>query len=143
MPEHEQRAAVVAEAMTWLTTPWMHAARVKGAGVDCAQLPAAVYAATGVIPAIEPTYAEQWGLHRDRELYVEWVLRFGREIGRADLGPGDLVLWKYGRTFSHGAIVVDPPTVIHAWRMARGVTLDNMDQHEELRTRPARFFSLW
>ena len=136
------RAAVVAEAMTWLRTPWMHMARIKGAGVDCAQFPAAVFEAVGMIEPIAPDYPQQWALHRGEELYVEWVLRFGREIERAELKPADLVVWRWGRTFSHGAIIVEPPTVIHAYR-GIGVTLDNMDQHEELRTRPARFFSLW
>jgi cell wall-associated NlpC family hydrolase len=34
----DERAAVVAEARTWIKTPWRHMADIKGAGVDCAML---------------------------------------------------------------------------------------------------------
>ena len=35
--ESEARAAVIAEARTWIKTPWVHAADIKGAGVDCVE----------------------------------------------------------------------------------------------------------
>ena len=38
MSLHASRAAVVAEAIAWLGTPYHHRARIKGVGVDCAQL---------------------------------------------------------------------------------------------------------
>ena len=38
-----QRAAVVAEARSWIGTPYHHAADVKGHGVDCAMLLIRVY----------------------------------------------------------------------------------------------------
>ena len=36
---HDPRAAVVKEAESWIGTPFHHAARVKGAGIDCLMLP--------------------------------------------------------------------------------------------------------
>lgn len=33
------RARIVAEARTWIGTPWVHQHRAKGIGVDCAGLP--------------------------------------------------------------------------------------------------------
>ena len=45
-----RRAAVVAEAATWLRTPYHHMGRVKNAGTDCLMLLAEVYEAAGVIP---------------------------------------------------------------------------------------------
>ena len=36
------RARIVAEAMTWLGTPYHHRGKLKGIGVDCAQLPLCV-----------------------------------------------------------------------------------------------------
>ena len=54
MTEHEQRQAVVAEALTWLGTPYHHRARVKGAGVDCGQLLAAVFEGAGVLRHVDP-----------------------------------------------------------------------------------------
>lgn len=141
-PFAENRARVVAEAEAWLRTPYHASARVKGVGVDCAQLPMAVYFAAGEAPRIAASYAPDWHLHRNEELYVEWVLRYAREIEEAEVGPGDMVLWKFGRTFSHGAIVKDWPTCIHA-AIGVGVTLVDAAGDEELRTRPKRFFSVW
>ena len=42
------REAVVTEAASWIGTPFHHAARVKGAGVDCLMLLAEVYERAGV-----------------------------------------------------------------------------------------------
>lgn len=140
--EAEARAAIVAEAMTWLKTPYHHRARIKGAGVDCAQLPIAVYADLGLIPPIDPTYVRDWHLHRSEELYLGWVERYAEEIERDAVRPGDFGLWKYGRTFSHGAIAVDPPVMIHAY-LGRGVELIDVTGDEEMRTREARFFTLF
>jgi NlpC/P60 family putative phage cell wall peptidase len=143
--EAEQRQAVVAEALTWLGTPYHHRACVKGAGVDCAMLPLAVYKAVGFVPehTEAEAYPQDWHLHRDEERYLAFVRRFAREIEREALGPGDFVVWRWGRTFSHGAIVLSPPRVIHAFVEAERVSIDDMSVHEELRTRPVKCFSLW
>lgn len=136
------REAVVAEALTWLRTPYHHQARVRGVGVDCAQFPAAVYEAAGVIEHVDPRYTRDWHLHRSDELYLEWARSLAREIPEEEAGPGDFVIWKFGRTFSHGGIMLDYPTVIHSY-IGVGVSTDNINQHEELRTRPRVFFSVW
>ena len=142
MTETEQRDLVCREAMTWLGTPYHHQARVRGAGVDCAMFPAAVYEAAGVMPHVEPKYSREWHLHRGEELYIEWALKYAAEVDEASVGPGDFVVWRWGRTYSHGAIILDWPQVIHSY-IRIGVTLDDANQHEELRTRPRRFFSPW
>ena len=142
--EAAQRAAVVAEAMTWLGTPYHPRARVKGAGVDCAMLPSQIYFACGLIPLVDPEYSEQWHLHRDEELYLSFVKPHAREITREQIGPGDFAIWKIGRVYSHGAIITAlPSTIVHATLAANMVTLDDMDRDELLRTHPVRFWSLW
>ena len=141
--EAQERAAVVAEAKTWLRTPYHHRARVKGAGVDCGQLPIAVYSAIGLIDDIDPQYVQDWHLHRSEEKYLELIASTGaREITREEAGPGDFAVWKFGRTFSHGGILVEPPFVVHSY-VGVGVTLDKIDEHELLRTHEAKFFTLW
>lgn len=139
--ENEKRARVVAEAMTWLRTPYHKHGRVKGAGVDCSMLLAEVYEKAGIIARVYPEYAADWHLHKTRELYVEWLERFANEVTGRDPLPGDAVVWKFGRTFSHGAIVAEWPNVIQAY-MNRPVELANAMQDEELRTRPMRVFEM-
>ena len=144
MGEIEQRAAVVAEAMTWLKTPYHHHARVKGAGCDCAQFPAAVYEMAGLMDHVEPVYPHDWHMHRNEELYLEWADRVGAtEIPVEAAGPGDFIIWKFGRTFSHGAIFVEPPMIIHATQAAGMVTLDHWTADEELSSRAHKVFTFW
>jgi hypothetical protein len=89
-------------------------AMVKGAGVDCAQLLHAVFHRVGLIPALPiAPYSHQWHLHRSEEHYLRWVERCARRIAGPPL-PADLALWRIGRCFAHGAIVLDWPRIVHA-----------------------------
>lgn len=141
------RAEVVAEARTWLMTPYHHRARVRGSGVDCANLPAAVYEACGLAPHIDPEYSQQWMLHRDEEEFLNYVLPNAREIEFAAVKPGDLLVWKFYRTFSHSAIVIDLPIVIHSALVAGAVVEANIEIEamffDKGERRPVRCFTLW
>jgi cell wall-associated NlpC family hydrolase len=141
MTEADQRAAVTAIARSWLGTPYHHAARVRGAGCDCATLPAEVYAAAGMIPRIAiEHYPPDWHLHRSAERYLAHVLAHAREVP-APTGLGDFVLYRWGRAFAHGAIVIDWPTIIHAV-VHIGVVFDH-GEDGRLKGRERRFFTLW
>jgi len=140
MNELQQRQAVIAEARTWLSTPWHHDAAVKGAGVDCGQIIAKVFAAVGLIE--RPTVAEypsDWALHRSEERYLDVVQQYAHRIDAPQ--PGDIVVWKFGRTFSHGAIVVQWPQVIHAQRN-EGVCYADATKGI-LEGREHMFYSVW
>lgn len=109
------RAAIVAEARTWLKTPYHHRAMVKGAGVDCAMILVAVYSAVGLIEKFDTgEYPIDWALHRQEERYLGFLQKYGREVSTP--GIGDVTVWKIGRVFSHGGIVVGTDRVIHAHR---------------------------
>lgn len=136
--EDRLRAAVVGEAQSWIGTPFHHAARLKGVGVDCLMLLAEVYERAGVSFHIAPPfYVPDWHLHRDAERYRDGLLRYTQEVA-APL-PGDIALFRFGRTLSHGAIVTDWPHVIHAY-WAIGVVRGDATLHP-LKDRPARFFT--
>jgi NlpC/P60 family putative phage cell wall peptidase len=137
----EKRAEVVAEAMTWLGTKYHHQAAVKGAGADCARFPIAVYAACGVIEPISPQYLRDWHIRSRDELYLAWIERLGVQIEESEVLPGDYVVWRFGNTFSHGGIITEYPMVIHAY-IGIGVTLDDINAHEELRVRERRFYTV-
>lgn len=138
----EQRAAVVAEAKSWMLTPWAHQARVKGAGVDCANLVIASYHGAGVIDDIDPgPYPRDWHIHKTEERFLAFVPSFAVEITEAEVKPGDLVLFRIGRVFSHGAIIVDWPQAIHAAIQARKVVLCDLDRDAGLITADRKYFT--
>jgi NlpC/P60 family putative phage cell wall peptidase len=142
--EAADRAAIVAEALTWVRTPYAHAQRLKGCGCDCAGLPLEVYAAVGLIPPTDVgLYSHQWHLHRSAERYLEWVERFAHEIPRAEAHAGDFLVWRFGRTYSHGAILIDARRIVHAYAQAGKVILDDAAMHPELKNRPVKAFSFW
>jgi cell wall-associated NlpC family hydrolase len=139
------RAAIISEAESWIGTPFHHAARVKGAGVDCLMLLAEVYERAGVVGHVEPGfYVPDWHLHRDAERYMEGLLGYAREIAGPPDGPaplpGDVGLFRFGRAFAHGVIVVAWPHVIHALWSSRMVVRGDATQYP-LAGRPAKFFS--
>ena len=139
--EASQRALVVSTALQWVGTPYHHAACVKGAGVDCAMFPFAVYKDAHMIPAFEvPYYPNDWHIHNNDERYLDTVVTWAREV-EEPTGPGDFVLMKYGRCYAHGAIITDWPFVVHSM-MISGVVRDDAT-NGRMRNKDKRFFTLW
>lgn len=133
-----QQQLIVDIAMTWLKTPWHHKARVKGAGVDCAQILVAVYAEAGLIAEFDPgDYPPDWMAHRSEERFLDFILDYSSQIDVPH--PGDVALYTVGRCFSHAAIVVDWPLIIHASNRDREVVLADGTQGW-LAGRGVRFF---
>jgi NlpC/P60 family putative phage cell wall peptidase len=113
------RAAIVECALSWVGTPYHHRARIKGVGVDCAQLLIGVYAEAGLIEPFDTgDYPQDWACHRDDERFVAWVERFATRTERTR--PGDVLVYRYFRCFSHGAIVIDEELMVHSF-IGRGV----------------------
>ena len=144
MGEAEARVRVVACAREWIDTPFHDLARVKGVGVDCAQLVAASFEAAKIVPHIETGYySAQFFCHHSEERLAEFVLRYAHEITESEVGMGDLVLYRVGRSFSHAAIVVDwPREIIHAHKLS-GKVIAMSPFAADLGGRPTRFFSVW
>jgi cell wall-associated NlpC family hydrolase len=144
--ETAQRAAVVAEARSWVGTPYHNCADIKGAGVDCGMLLVRVFVDTGLCPVFEPRpYPADWHLHRSEERYLGFVFDRAGEVP-APL-PGDLMVLRFGRCYSHGGIVtkVRPLTIVHAYASARRVIEEEVRDGSPLSepARKPRFFSIW
>ncbi len=135
-PSSETRAAIVAEARSWIGTPYHHMADVKGTGCDCAMLLVRVYVDLRLVEPFDPRpYTRDWHLHRSEERYLSFLLGRAREVA-APL-PGDVVLFKYGRCFSHGGVVsrADPLTIVHAFHPARVVLEEEIAHNIEVAAR--------
>ncbi|MDE1149724.1 MAG: hypothetical protein PW843_24495 [Azospirillaceae bacterium] len=138
----EQRAAVAAEALTWVGTRYHQLADVKGAGVDCSMLLVRVFVDTAVMPAFDPRpYPPDWHLHRSEERYVAWVEQFCTEFDPAIRAPeaGDVLLMHFGRCFSHGAVMIGASSLVHAFAKDGRCTHGDIT-HEPFRSRQLRFY---
>jgi len=139
------RAQIVAEAFSWLRTPYHHQAHIKGVGVDCVWLLIEVYKSVGIVaPDFDPgNYEGEWYFHQSEEIYLAGVIQHAHKIETPELG--DVALYNFGKCVSHGVIIVSVPDAqgggelvgIHAHRPSRNVELI------ELRTLADRFESYW
>lgn len=141
--ETEERLAVVAEARTWLGTPWVHMARVKGHGVDCGQLLAAVFEDLGLVrPVPIDPYPQDWALHRGEPVMQSIVERYAAKA-EGTPEPGDVVLFRFGRSLSHGGIVLEWPLIIHAYLNERAVVIGDVLANADLAERFAGRWTKW
>jgi cell wall-associated NlpC family hydrolase len=139
-----ERAAVVAEARTWLKTPWVHMADVKGAGVDCAMLLARVYINVGLVRPFDPRpYPADWYLHRSEERFLGVLLERSHPVEKPE--AGDVAMFRVGRCFSHGSIVTraEPLTIIHSFQPVGAVIEEVVARNKLLKIDIALFASYW
>lgn len=138
----QERQNVVDEAISWIGTPYHHHGRIKGVGVDCAQILCEVYERCGIVPHVETGfYATDWHLHRHEEMYSSWLLRYATRLSPGEQPqPADIALFKFGRCFSHGAIVVNDGLLVHSY-INRGVILSRADE-EPLEGREVIYWKL-
>lgn len=122
---------LIASARSWLGTPYHHRARLKGSGVDCGQLVIAAHVEAGLVADFETGfYTTDWHLHRFEDRYIEFVERYLRRFDNDERSidrrlledpsyaapDASVVVFRVGRTFSHGGIVTRWPFFIHAYQ---------------------------
>ena len=110
------RAAIVAEARSWIGTPYRHQASTKGAGCDCLGLVRGAWRALydeepEPVPAYRPDWAELGG----EELMLDAARRRLRPSNA--VRPGDVLLFRMtaGAPAKHAAIASDEGRMIHAY----------------------------
>lgn len=112
------RAAIVAEARTWLGTPYRHQASARGAGCDCLGLVRGVWRAFyGPEPEAAPPYTPDWAEACGGETLRDAARRHLHEVDVAGAAPGDVLLFRMqaGAPMKHAAIVSTPGRIIHAY----------------------------
>jgi cell wall-associated NlpC family hydrolase len=144
--EADQREKIVLEARSWVRTPYHCQGDIKGAGVDCGMLLVRVFVDCCLVPPFDPRpYANDWYLHRSEERYLGFVFDRAKEV--ADPLPGDVMVFRYGRCYSHGGIVTgnSPLTIVHAYQPARCVLEEEVARNPALSApkRKPKFFSYW
>jgi NlpC/P60 family putative phage cell wall peptidase len=104
------RAAIVAEARSWVGTPYRHQASIQGVGCDCLGLVRGVWRALyGDEPEAPPPYRPDWAETGGRETLLEAARRHLVEIPVSAARPGDVLLFRMSpdACLKHCAILAD------------------------------------
>ena len=111
------RAAIVAEARTWIGTRYCHQGSLKGVGCDCLGLVRGVWrACVGDEPEVPPAYAADWAEATGEESLADAALRHLIPVVWENFAAGDVLLfrWRDGYVAKHVAIAASHNTMIHA-----------------------------
>jgi NlpC/P60 family putative phage cell wall peptidase len=89
------RDAVVSAARSWIGTPYVHQASVKGLGCDCLGLLRGVWRELmGDEPETPPPYSGDWAEASGGETLYAALKRHFAEIDRIEIAPGDIALFR-------------------------------------------------
>lgn len=111
------RAAILAEARSWIGTPYRHQASLKGVGCDCLGLVRGVWRhCIGDEPETPPPYAPDWAEARGEEALADAACRHLIAVKLDEIDAGDVLLfrWRDGCVAKHAAIAGSTVTMIHA-----------------------------
>lgn len=126
MTDGEKIAAAV---RSWLGTPHVNQARVKGIGVDCGMLLIGALEDAGLIDKgaikIAP-YSNEWHLHHSEEWFLSYVKKYCIPVTETDMAIGDFLMYQFGRCVSHGGIYIGDNQIIHAV-IDQGVILSDLN----------------
>jgi NlpC/P60 family putative phage cell wall peptidase len=109
---------IVAEALSWLGTPYRHQGMRKGIGCDCIGLVLGVWRTVyGTAPEWPGTYAPDWAEAGGEERLLAAARRHCIEKQGAEFSAGDLILfrWRPHLPAKHAAIMVGTDRFIHAY----------------------------
>lgn len=82
-------------ARSWIGTPYVHQASVKGAGCDCLGLLRGVWRELrGDEPEDVPPYSPDWAEATARETLRDAIARHATAVARAEIAPGDVALFR-------------------------------------------------
>ena len=119
-----KRADIVAEALTWVGTPWVHQASLKGVGTDCIGFVGGVALALGVPGAQEwrdtPEF-HNYGRQPDPAVLLRGCDLLLDPVPKPLAQPGDILVMRFEAEPQHFGIVtkLNPMYMVHALYRAR------------------------
>ena len=154
MSEQQLRERIVAEARSWVDTPYIHQACAKGVGVDCAMLIRAVGETCKVVSVDPATWQRFANYSRtpNPSRMGEALKTFMVEIQAGEAGPGDVMWLEWREALAmHLAILASRGKrlmMIHAYARA-GVSINTgqaegrVVEHGFTAEWPGRVVSWW
>lgn len=111
------RSQIIAQARSWIGTPYRHQASLKGIGCDCLGLIRGVWReVVGREPEAPPPYSPDWAEASGRETLADAALRHLVPVPCDASRVGDIVLFRWRETLpaKHAAILTAPDMMLHA-----------------------------
>lgn len=111
--------AVVAEALSWVGTPYRHQASRKGVGCDCLGLLRGVWRALlGCEPQAPGPYSADWAEAGRQDLLMQAAQLHCRPRPLEDLAPGNIILlrWRSHLPAKHVGILTGSERFVHAYQ---------------------------
>jgi hypothetical protein len=141
-PVLSSRASVIREAESWRGTAFHPEARLKSVGVDCGNFLVGVFGACGFsVPQHVGHFPLGFNQHEREERFLHLLERFAAQAGDERL-PGNIALFRIGRIYSHGAIIIQWPKVIHSY-WGSCVEYCDVSRDPWLSNSPMLLFSPW
>ena len=106
---------LIAEARSWIGTPFQHGASLKGQGCDCAGFVLGVWRACGCVVPNVPAYTSNWPF-QGRDPLLEHAQHHVWHIEPEQRAAGDVLFfrWRPHEPVGHVALATSPFTMIHA-----------------------------
>lgn len=115
---HPVAQLALAEAMSWIGTPYRHQGSTRGVGCDCLGLVRGVWRALyGAEPESPGAYAPDWAEAGGRDRLMEAARAYCREKALGEAQPGDVLLfrWRPQHAAKHLGILVSADSFLHAY----------------------------
>lgn len=109
---------IIAEAKTWIGTPYHHQASLKGVGCDCIGLIRGILRELYHFEAAEGiNYSADWGDSNGNEDIIDAGFKYMISIPVEEAGPGDMVAvrWAKGRVAKHVMLLTYDGMAIHSY----------------------------
>lgn len=137
------RADVIAAARTWIGTPFVHQAAVRGSGCDCIGLVGGIARDAGTREGVawaRDLRFRAYARTPDPRTLLEGVATYLDRIKIDDAQVGDILLMRFDAEPMHFALVVatDPAYIVHASSVRRRVVEHRLD--DKWRSRVARAY---
>lgn len=112
-----QRSQIVQMARSWIGTPYLHQASLRGVGCDCLGLVRGVWRDVyGAEPEEIGPYTPDWAEATRQERLADAGFRHLMPVAVAEFAAGDVLLfrWRANVPAKHCAIATSRNTMIHA-----------------------------
>lgn len=133
------RAAIVAEARTWIDTPFQHQQHLKGIACDCGGLLRGVAINCGIIPPsfLESVKDQLAYPFRPNGALQRACAEFFDPVPFKDSMPGDLLLFRIQRQPQHMGIITqtEPLRMVHSSNLRKLMRVVEQDVTSYWRTR--------